>query len=239
MRHRNTRTGARGGGFTLIELLVVIAIIAMLAGMLFPVFARARAKARQTQCLSNQKQIALALSMYAGDHDGLFPRWAWSHNASPDPMDNVAEGAYTWDTVIMPFMRNQQVLICPSNDISRSARSYALPRYVSGQMVDAIPNPAETVCLFDKGAHAPGTWGDAAAENFFQTHDYSGGNLNKSLWHNNGKNFAYCDGHVKWSATGTGPFAAFNSSSTCPGGYEAHEPGHCEFPGVGTGDWPE
>ena len=77
-------------GFTLIELLVVIAIIAVLAAMLFPVFARARAKARQAQCLSNQKQLALALSMYAGDYDGMMPFWAWSHNASPDPLDNVA-----------------------------------------------------------------------------------------------------------------------------------------------------
>lgn len=231
--------GARGAGFTLIELLVVIAIIAVLAAMLFPVFARARAKARQAQCLSNAKQLALALSMYAGDYDGMMPFWAWSRNASPDPLDNVDEGVYTWDTVILPYMKNQQILICPSNDISRDARSYALPRYVSGQMIDAMPNPAATVCLFDKGAHVPGTWGDAAAENFFQTHDYSGGDLNTSLWHNGGKNFAYCDGHAKWSAKGAGPFAAFNSSSSCPGGYEAHEPGHCELPGVGTGDWPE
>jgi prepilin-type processing-associated H-X9-DG protein len=154
-------------------------------------------------------------------------------------MDNVAEGAYTWDTVVTPYVKNQQILICPSNRFSRDARSYALPRYVSGEAPDLMPNPSATVCLFDKGAHPPGTLGDAAAENFFQTHDYSAGDLDTTRWHNDGKNFVYCDGHAKWHAGGSGPFAACNASSTCPGGYEAHEPGHCEFPGANTGDWPQ
>src|SRR5687768_14208579 len=60
-------------GFTLIELLVVIAIIAILAAILFPVFAQAREKARQTSCLSNLKQLSTAMMMYAEDSDGLFP----------------------------------------------------------------------------------------------------------------------------------------------------------------------
>jgi len=64
---------SRKKGFTLIELLVVIAIIAILAAILFPVFARAREKARQTTCLSNVKQITLAALMYAGDWDESFP----------------------------------------------------------------------------------------------------------------------------------------------------------------------
>jgi prepilin-type N-terminal cleavage/methylation domain-containing protein/prepilin-type processing-associated H-X9-DG protein len=63
----------RNRGFTLIELLVVIAIIAILAAILFPVFAKARAKARTAGCASNQRQIAMALIMYAGDYDGNFP----------------------------------------------------------------------------------------------------------------------------------------------------------------------
>src|SRR5262245_41084701 len=75
MRHR------RRNGVTLIELLVVIAIIAILAAILFPVFAQAREKARATACLSNCKQIGLATEMYKQDYDGVWPLW-W--NGSPD-----------------------------------------------------------------------------------------------------------------------------------------------------------
>src|SRR5262245_8613142 len=64
-------------GFTLIELLVVIAIIAILAAILFPVFAQAREKARGTSCLSNLKQVGLGVSMYMQDYDGNFPMMQW------------------------------------------------------------------------------------------------------------------------------------------------------------------
>lgn len=73
-------------GFTLIELLVVIAIIAILAAMLFPVFSKVREKARQTMCLSNQKQIALAAAQYAQDYDGAYP---------PRYIDDCADPACT------------------------------------------------------------------------------------------------------------------------------------------------
>jgi len=220
-------------GFTLIELLVVIAIIAILASILFPVFAQARAKARQASCMSNLKQLGIALEMYAQDADGVYPPWG-TDGADPDagPPD-----VYTWDTVLLPYMKNKQILVCPSNT-HRGARSYAMPRYVSAQYRDYIPAPTETVALFDKGWKDAGVRGDAAAENFFQTHGSTGHDLSTELWHNEGKNFLFVDGHVKWYQKTAGPFAAFNSASTCPGGYEAHEPGHCEFPGVTNGDWP-
>ncbi len=235
--YQTSRTQRRG--FTLIELLVVIAIIAILAAMLFPVFARARAKARQANCLSNQKQIALAYVMYAADHDELLPMWGWAYSADPDPEDDEDDGVYTWDTAIRPYIKNRQIFICPSNMDNRGARSYAMPRYVSGQMLDAMPNPAATVVSFDKGTQLVGAWGDAAAENFFQTHGCTGYDLDKTLWHNNGKNFAFCDGHAKWSAEGQGPFAAYNPTSP-DGTYEVNGPGHCENAGgPGVGDWPE
>src|SRR5438132_5762988 len=83
-------------GFTLIELLVVIAIIAVLAAILFPVFARAREKARQTSCLSNQKQIAMAVLMYIDDYDETFP-FVLDHSANDIFNPNIGDkGKYPW-----------------------------------------------------------------------------------------------------------------------------------------------
>jgi prepilin-type N-terminal cleavage/methylation domain-containing protein/prepilin-type processing-associated H-X9-DG protein len=91
-------------GFTLIELLVVIAIIAILAAILFPVFAQAREKARQASCLSNLKQIGIALSMYQSDFDTQYPP-----SQLPSTGLNVS-----WPTMIYPYVKNEQVFICPS-----------------------------------------------------------------------------------------------------------------------------
>ena len=88
-------------GFTLIELLVVIAIIAILAAILFPVFARARAKARQTSCLSNVKQISLALMMYAQDYDEAYP--CVNHSTG-----------YDWWQPLQGYVRNAQIFRCPA-----------------------------------------------------------------------------------------------------------------------------
>ena len=87
-------------GFTLIELLVVIAIIAILAAILFPVFARAREKARQTSCLSNVKQITLSALMYAQDYDETLP---FGHSYG-----------FWWYQVLQPYANNEQIFYCPS-----------------------------------------------------------------------------------------------------------------------------
>ncbi len=245
-------------GFTLIELLVVIAIIAILASILFPVFSRARAKARQAKCMANLKQLGLAFQMYAQDYDELLPSWCFG--AFDDNDNGPAEGAYTWDTVLMPYMRNKQILHCPNSPYGKMhnegshgnllIRSYAMPRYVGDPYglnrpgvagfqtcpIDAPPKPAETVLLQEKGQRGIGIVGDAAAENFKQSHSYSkAGDYDESLFHNNGKNFLFLDGHVKWFSKGEGPFKANYGASSCPGGYEKHENGHCEF----WYDWPQ
>jgi prepilin-type N-terminal cleavage/methylation domain-containing protein/prepilin-type processing-associated H-X9-DG protein len=92
-------------GFTLIELLVVIAIIAILAAILFPVFARARENARRSSCQSNLKQIALGIKQYLQDYDEKFPLVAWNLSSSP-------YGG--WAYIIQPYVKSDQIYQCPS-----------------------------------------------------------------------------------------------------------------------------
>jgi prepilin-type N-terminal cleavage/methylation domain-containing protein/prepilin-type processing-associated H-X9-DG protein len=101
----------RDSGFTLIELLVVIAIIAILAAILFPVFAQAREKARSASCQSNLKQIGLAISMYAQDYEGK----ASVYNQFGSPTEAEGDNNQFWNR-IYPYTKNMQVYICPSYD---------------------------------------------------------------------------------------------------------------------------
>ena len=104
-------------GFTLIELLVVIAIIAILAAILFPVFARAREKARQTSCLSNARQLGTALMMYVQDYDEQLP---YAYFEAPDQRYGMQK--------LGPYMKNEQIWACPS-----------APNVVSGYYADELP----------------------------------------------------------------------------------------------------
>jgi prepilin-type N-terminal cleavage/methylation domain-containing protein/prepilin-type processing-associated H-X9-DG protein len=106
---RSTRSRARKG-FTLIELLVVIAIIAILAAILFPVFAQAREAARKTSCMSNMKQIGTAVMMYTQDHDETYSQAYWYKNDAGD-----AAGYFQWSGMIMPYCKNAQMFVCPSD----------------------------------------------------------------------------------------------------------------------------
>lgn len=110
--------------FTLIELLVVIAIIAILAAILFPVFAQAREKARQTTCLSNTKQIGLGLQMYLNDYDEMFPRrddciapqtlpWLPTALGCNGPFGQRVNH-YKWQFWIYPYVKNIDIFFCPS-----------------------------------------------------------------------------------------------------------------------------
>ncbi|HLK61483.1 MAG TPA: DUF1559 domain-containing protein [Chthonomonadaceae bacterium] len=107
--------------FTLIELLVVIAIIAILAAILFPVFAQAREKARQASCLSNMKQIGLASNMYLQDYDEAFPLIDW--NFYPQihtlPDGRQFNGYVWWPLVFYPYIKNEGVYVCPSDPNSK------------------------------------------------------------------------------------------------------------------------
>ena len=99
------RQSERRHAFTLIELLVVIAIIAILAAILFPVFAQAREKARQASCLSNLKQIGIALTMYQSDYDSQYP---------PSQL-GTGTNIVSWPTMLQPYIKNEQVFVCPSS----------------------------------------------------------------------------------------------------------------------------
>ncbi|MBD3291677.1 MAG: DUF1559 domain-containing protein [Armatimonadia bacterium] len=119
-------------GFTLIELLVVIAIIAILAAMLFPVFSRAREAARKSACLSNLKQIGLASMMYMQDYDGYFPR----DDHICNPHDRLVGQ-------LMPYMKNVQILYCPS------ARSMGVEQIVESEANVAAGNISYYYFSFD------------------------------------------------------------------------------------------
>lgn len=106
MKLRNSNTA-----FTLIELLVVIAIIAILAAILFPVFAQAREKARETACISNARQIGLAVRMYVQDYDETFPIF-YAYNTQP-PADVV--GHLGIEVGLLPYTKNKDIFRCPND----------------------------------------------------------------------------------------------------------------------------
>lgn len=105
----------RRHGFTLIELLVVIAIIAILAAILFPVFAQARASARKTSCLSNMKQLSLGALMYVQDYDERFPNWDWGFFCNGGNNGQARDSRAFWAPAIQPYTKNFGIYECPDD----------------------------------------------------------------------------------------------------------------------------
>jgi len=121
-------------GFTLIELLVVIAIIAILASILFPVFARARENARRSSCLNNLKQIGLGVMMYVQDYDETYP-----HCYLTNSVDGTTK---YWTDMLEPYIKNTQVFICPSNaNLSSGPPLYNGQYGVNWLVMGVGPNP--------------------------------------------------------------------------------------------------
>ena len=124
---RAAASTAPSAGFTLIELLVVIAIIAILAAILFPVFAQVREKARQVACISNTKQIGAALLQYAQDFDETTPAsWFGSSSGTSDATDN-----YKWMDAVQPYVKNGGVFHCPSDSLNPAYAFRSLDNYGS------------------------------------------------------------------------------------------------------------
>ncbi|HEX3000265.1 MAG TPA: prepilin-type N-terminal cleavage/methylation domain-containing protein [Armatimonadota bacterium] len=157
-------------GFTLIELLVVIAIIAILAAILFPVFARARENARKANCLSNTKQIATGLIMYLQDYDQCYPYYMVSRPGVSGTSHGYAMRMDSWPLAIYPYTKNAKIFFCPSDSASGNAPatpqanltatvSYAY-RYCLGYAAEArwsrplndtdFCRPAETVVIYER-----------------------------------------------------------------------------------------
>jgi prepilin-type N-terminal cleavage/methylation domain-containing protein/prepilin-type processing-associated H-X9-DG protein len=211
--------------FTLIELLVVIAIIAILAAILFPVFAQAREKARQTACLNNQKQVGTAMLMYTQDYDEMLPL---GYTAAGNSLGDVEPFASptapdNWIRGIMTYLKSYQVLRCPSAvpaTLANGPKQGPVPTGESDASIQGnavimqrglaeIPAPAEIVFLGEENIRVsrallrPRYRNGTNPRVFEHWHGFEPTTNplveRYNSTHNEGGNVLYCDGHAKWS----------------------------------------
>jgi len=207
-------------GFTLIELLVVIAIIAILAAILFPVFAKAREKARQSSCASNLKQLGTAFMSYEQDYDETVPGNTYQLPANTtitNFVDKCGTKIQFWPQYLEPYVKSSGIYVCPSGTsagcpVPGTTRSYALNVTLVGCCSTGIKEanitkPADTVLMTDNGMHylfgAGGRW-----YGYYTGAPYADAPSDSVTWpdnwtwvsyrHNDGSNVLWVDGHVKW-----------------------------------------
>ncbi len=202
------RKGTRRG-FTLIELLVVIAIIAILAAILFPVFAQARESARKTSCQNNLKQWATAWSMYVQDYD---------ETTVPIRTGGIGTSAFLWNVILQPYIKNTGVQTCPSNSNRGIGYTYNFALGgPNGRAMAEVKLPAQTVAFADavgstdprqspiflipSGTGGPrthlGRWLSNVTAVPPAGHTDNRGGLIHAHIHHDTANYAFVDGHVK------------------------------------------
>ena len=215
----------------MIELLVVIAIIAILAAILFPVFARARENARRSSCQSNLKQIGLGMIQYIQDYDERYPR----HTLSSSPPYSGAN-PFGWADAMQPYIKSAQIFQCPSEETAGESdpngdfTDYFYNHLLRGQSQALLNATSRTVVMGESNAKAARVTlngcrsGPAAQSTDFSlavpscgTSSSSGDLTNSGTGsaadiadinrHLEGANYAFADGHVKW-------LVARSSSST-------------------------
>ncbi len=207
-------------GFTLIELLVVIAIIAILAAILFPVFARARENARRSSCQSNMKQIGLAVLQYTQDYDEKMPKAFVDPNVDGSWMYATSTVAYGGGTAaalgstlsaynpakgsIYPYTKSVQLFVCPS-DTANQGNSYSMNQLAGYAALASFNNSANTLLFAEEAMNSQGSTDDASID--------GATNLPLSKRHLETSNILFADGHVKslrWTAiTYPNPTGAF------------------------------
>ena len=191
----------RRSAFTLIELLVVIAIIAILAAILFPVFAKAREKARQSSCASNLKQLQLGLIQYAQDYDQKHAYASLDTTDAPaanGPYLKNGVNRYWWFDCVSPYLKSRQILICPSDSGTTSCcgmpnRSYQPNSYMNGMADSSCDDSPRTIHLIESKLNRQ-------VDGINDVGSYSGNAI-----HNEGWNATFVDGHVKWMKGGPRP----------------------------------
>ena len=171
-------------GFTLIEILIVISIVAILAAILFAAFSRARGIARTTVCQNNLHQIGVAMNLYVQEHDGHYP------------------GASGWADVLLPYIKDKQVFVCPANDPSiygpgawfnldyayNDSRFTILRQGLRGRNESGSSYPSINWLCMDVESATP----------LFKLPDSCGLYARFDTMHSGGANYLFLDGHIKW-----------------------------------------